>query len=165
MKQWKPIKGYEGLYDVSDEGDVYSHFYKVCLKLKLNNNGYYTVRLSLSGKEKNIPLHRLIALHFIPNPENKPQINHIDGNKLNNKLENLEWCTNQENSRHARRLGLDKSGMFEHLVWTNRATGVTYTGCVEDLVREFPEQKLHTGNLCWVKQGRYSQHKGWQLIG
>jgi hypothetical protein len=74
------------------------------LARELNTNGYPTVR-----KHRRVTIHRLVATAFIPNPENKPQINHIDGNKLNNRVENLEWCTCAENIRHAVITGLMKT--------------------------------------------------------
>lgn len=104
---WLPILNYENLYEVSSFGQVRR------LK-KLNNlrpglsKGYYFVVLSKDCKGKISKIHRLVALAFIPNPENKPYVNHKDGNKLNNKLENLEWCTDQENRTHASKLGLLK---------------------------------------------------------
>lgn len=71
-------------------------------------NGYLTVRLSNNGKVVNYSVHRLLAEAFIPNPENKPCVNHKDGNKLNNSLDNLEWVTYAENTKHATRIGINK---------------------------------------------------------
>lgn len=114
---WKDIKGYEGLYQVSNLGRVkslsriYKHNYfgretkyKKSKDKILNvnkNQGYGHVILCKNGKCKQKLLHRILAKAFIPNIENKPNINHIDGNGLNNSLENLEWCTQKENVRHA----------------------------------------------------------------
>jgi len=78
------------------------------IKQQISKNGYVRVELWESGKGKKYLLHRLLAESFIPNTENKPQINHIDGNKLNNSLSNLEWTTQSENQKHAYKLGLQK---------------------------------------------------------
>ena len=114
------ITGYEGLYAVTENGRVWS-YPKPCsskngmwMKLQLftnrNNRGrphvQYTVGLTKCGKRTTHLIHRLVAQAFIPNPENKPQINHIDGNPLNNHISNLEWVTNQENAIHASKNGL-----------------------------------------------------------
>ena len=71
--------------------------------------GYETVGLTKDGEQRTKPVHRLIAQAFIPNPQNKPEVNHIDGYKLNNDLGNLEWVTTSENHRHAFRIGLSKA--------------------------------------------------------
>lgn len=117
---WKEIEGYEGFYQISNLGRVKSidRFVKGQIGLRkakgdlkiptLGKRGYYEIGLNKNSSRKTVKIHRLIALHFIPNPENKPHINHIDGNKLNNKINNLEWCTHAENMRHARVNGLNK---------------------------------------------------------
>lgn len=69
---------------------------------------YYAVKLYKNKSKKNIPIHKLVAKTFIENPENKPCVNHKDGNKLNNNVENLEWCTHSENTKHAYNMGLEK---------------------------------------------------------
>jgi len=110
---WKDIKGYEGYYQVSNFGIVKSldRYVKnvihgeILLKgrimpKKISSKGYLQGRLSKDGKRTNIPIHRLIAMHFIPNPENKPHVNHIDGDKTNNNISNLEWVTQRENVTH-----------------------------------------------------------------
>ena len=109
---WKPIKGYEGKYEISNKGNVMSLSYHQTGKPKLlaqfpDKKGYLQVDL----KKKYIKVHRIVAETFIPNPENKPQINHIDGNKSNNSVENLEWCTQSENQKHAYKNGLKPKSM------------------------------------------------------
>lgn len=110
---WKPIKGYEGLYEVSNLGRVKSlkrfyHTREQILKNKLTENGYYRTELSKNGKRKLIGTHRIVAQTFIPNDMNKEEVNHKDGNKLNNCVDNLEWCSHSENTIHAYKLGLKK---------------------------------------------------------
>ena len=110
---WLPCPGYEWNYEVSSHGrvrslgnDTYHRGAKV-LKQNLGNKGYYTLRLTYSpGKKKCELVHRLIAKAFIQNPDDKPCVNHIDGNKLNNAVDNLEWATIKENNAHAVRSGL-----------------------------------------------------------
>lgn len=96
---WKPVKGYEGLYQVSSLGRLR----KVNgVLLKANPKSWYcSVSLMKNNVRKTFKVHRLVALVFVPNPENKPEINHKDGNKQNNHYLNLEWVTRSENQLHA----------------------------------------------------------------
>ena len=110
MVIWKDVEGFEGLYRVSNEGVLISTPQlgvkgRVKKRSKMSN-GYEKYYLYKNGKETQMSVHRLLAKHFIPNPENKPYINHIDGNPLNNALDNLEWVTHSENVQHAVRTGL-----------------------------------------------------------
>lgn len=116
-KKWKDIKGYEGKYIISNYGEIIS-----LPRYKQNNskpqyvepkeiakyinskNGYVYVQLWNNSKCKNIRLHKLVAQNFIPNKENKLQINHIDGNKQNNRVDNLEWCTYYYNNSYGTKL-------------------------------------------------------------
>jgi hypothetical protein len=91
-------------YIVSRLGKVYNQKTKHLLEPRIVWNGYFRVNLKEINHPKggrDQPVHRLVAKAFIPNPDNKPEVNHIDGNKLNNKVENLEWMTHQENIKHA----------------------------------------------------------------
>ena len=92
---WKDIKGYEGLYEVSNTGYIKSLQFKKPFIKKFNKNhqGYLSVSLYKDNENKLVKVHRVVAEAFIPNPENKPQVNHKDGNKANNCVENLEWVT------------------------------------------------------------------------
>lgn len=109
---WKPVKGFEN-YEVSNLGQVKSLNYNrtkgtKILKPGMDTNGYLQVHLSKNGKHYAKSIHRLVAEAFIPNIDNKPEVNHIDGNKQNNKVENLEWVTRRENNKHAYDTGLLK---------------------------------------------------------
>lgn len=120
-KEWRPVLGYEGLYEISNTGEVKSlkrkrrngsGFYyqkEKILKQTFTTTGYKKVELSKEGKRKSLKVHRLVAIAFIPNPLNKEEVNHIDGNKINNNVDNLEWVTSSENSIHAIETGLKKS--------------------------------------------------------
>jgi hypothetical protein len=134
---WKDINGYEGLYQISNLGRVKSldkqkwnrftflnvdEFFLNNVKTK---NGYLTTALSKEGKRKSFKIHRLLAEHFIPNPENKPTVDHIDRNKSNNSLDNLRWATYLEqvknrnttnfgmNQRTENKLSIDKDYLID----------------------------------------------------
>ena len=101
---WKDCKGYEGLYQVSNLGRVWSVRKQKYLNPWLDSSGYWTVELrALNGKRKSEKVHRLVALAFIENPNNLPQVNHKDENKQNNSVENLEWCDAKYNCNYGTR--------------------------------------------------------------
>ena len=104
-EHWKDIQGYEGLYSVSDTGLVKTHIYNKILKPVIQL-GYESVVLYRNKKSKAFKVHRLVAMAFLDNPNNYEQVNHIDGNKRNNNVSNLEWCTAKQNTHHAINNGL-----------------------------------------------------------
>lgn len=116
---WKDIPSFEGFYQASDMGRIRSvdriitykdgrkGLYKgQIIKQRIGKVGYLMLSVSVGSKIKTFTVHRLIALAFIPNPENKPEVNHKNGKYIDNKLENLEWVTPKENTQHAIRTGL-----------------------------------------------------------
>lgn len=110
---WKDIIGYEGLYQISNLGNIKTFNWRntgktAILKLCKNKNGYLGTALTKNGKLKSVEIHRLLALHFLPNTENKKQVNHINGIKADNNISNLEWLTQKENIQHAFKTGLNK---------------------------------------------------------
>lgn len=100
MEQWKIVEGFEK-YEISNYGRVRNFITKKEKKCNLNNQGYLQTQLSNNGIRKNFRINRLVAITFIPNKNNYTQVNHIDGNKLNNRVDNLEWCLPKDNIRHA----------------------------------------------------------------
>ena len=112
-EEWRDVIGFEGHYQVSNKGNVRSitrtivfktgakRIFEGCiLKYRINRGGYPQVILQKGRKRKTTPIHRLVATAFLSNPENKLTVNHIDGNKLNNSVKNLEWATRSENCLH-----------------------------------------------------------------
>ena len=93
------IKGFENYY-IDEDGNIYDKNKKLMTSKWIDNTGYYQIVLRKDGKRKYLRIHRLVALQFIPNPDGLPQVNHKDGNKLNNNIDNLEWTTNSENTKH-----------------------------------------------------------------
>ena len=146
-----------GIYRITPEGRVFSQSkrkiplvgkgmeftgtFKVILEPEreltytLNNRGYYSVGI----KRKTHMVHRLIAKAFLPNPGNKPFVNHLDGNKLNNHVDNLEWCTVQENNLHARQTGLHKQAVGHKLNYQNAATKSKALANLKDKSKLSPE--------------------------
>ena len=156
---WLPIKGFEGKLEVSNMGRIRSverivafgsqkrKVHQTIYKLKNDKDGYKMI----STPEKNIKVHRAVAETFIQNPENKPQVNHIDGNKTNNMVENLEWVTQEENMGHASRNRLTKhvsvirdDGEEYHTVTeAAKANGVS-VACISEVING--HQKTSAGH-------------------
>lgn len=110
----KPIKGYEGLYAVDSKGNVHSLVHGQSRRNKIliphEKNGYLAVNLFKHSKCKHFYIHRLVAEAFIPNPDNLSEVNHMDCNKHNNAVENLEWCDRKRNLNHSYENGLKRTG-------------------------------------------------------
>lgn len=147
METWKSIVGYERLYSISTEGRIKSHFHNAFLRPADNGKGYKFVWLNKNGRRERFYVHRLVALVFIPNPQNKPQINHKDCNRSNNYVENLEWVDNYEQMQHASRNGKLHSSDFQ-----KQQTSIANSGTKSHLskltdinVREIRDIKKKTG--------------------
>ncbi len=115
---WKDIEGYEGLYQISNFGNVKSLERTIvksdgvvqvrCERImakRESTDGYYIAKLNVNNHSKSVAIHILVAKHFIPNPNNYPEVNHLDCNRKNNRVDNLEWCTHQQNVEYSCLLG------------------------------------------------------------
>lgn len=121
-----------GLVIVDEDGTIYKKYsngkFKKAPQHK-SENGYKTISLRVNGKQWNLYSHRIIAKYFIPNPENKPIVNHKDGNRANNNISNLEWCTPKENSQHARKT--NQVYQKAKCIYCNSNTRVGYELCAK----------------------------------
>lgn len=160
---FKDIPGFEGLYQVSNYGRVLALDYNKwkndidtvnegiikILKLHINKNGYVTVRLSKNRKSKQYSVHRLVALTFLENKNNLPEVNHKDRNKENNYVGNLEWINHKNNSRHAmkKRIGCYKDGKLIK---------------VYDALNDTKKDGFWISAVCLCCQGKQSQHLGYE---
>ena len=163
---WKPIEGTDSQYYISSYGRIYSTKTKIIMKTPKDGRGYANCNLTIEGKYINVKIHKLVAKHFIPNIDNKPFINHIDGIKTNNNVSNLEWVTPSENTLHARRTGLHKSD-------GDKAVNQIKDGIIINTFKSISEASRVTGinrsniNQCCLKHKRYKTAGGyeWEYAG
>ena len=148
MKEiWKDIKGYEGRYQVSSLGRVYSNKSNIIRKPKSNKDGYLEVSLWKNGKSHTFLIHRLVAEHFIPNINNKTCVNHINSKRDDNKVNNLEWVNIQENNIHALKYGNRDYSSNEHMSkmgrkrWENKLKAIEMYDKNYNFIREFKDSK------------------------
>lgn len=132
---WRDAPGYEGLYRISDQGRVYSLRNRKFLAADTSHpGGYVRYTFSRDNKIYRFLVHRMVASLFVPNPENKPQVNHKNGVKTDNRASNLEWCTASENQLHSRRQLKNECGVKKPVICLE--TGIIYpsmTAAAQDL--------------------------------
>lgn len=155
---WKEIEGYEGIYFISNHGNVKSMPRKGAkggiIKATPDKDGYWCIGLNKHGHRKTFKVHRLVAIAFIPNDNNLPEVNHKDEDKTNNHVDNLEWCEHVYNSRYGSRpqrissalstpvYSIDENGNVEHFASMNIAYKMT---------------GVHVSNIASAVNGIYSQ--------
>lgn len=160
IEEWKDIKGYEGLYQVSNLGRVkrlkgeYVKSERVLKPLK-HGNGYMGVDLCKHSKAKRFSVHRLVAQAFIPNQDNKAQVNHIDEDKTNNMVSNLEWCTSKENINHGTRTERTSTKILAYDIANGE---YNYYNSIRECARHLG---LSHGNIIKCLKGKYRQVGGY----
>ena len=171
---WKDVVGFEEKYQISNYGRLKNKEKNTIYKLTNQYGDYFSVVLTYKDKKRSVRIHRLVAEAFIPNPENKPEVNHKDLNKQNNKVDNLEWCTFSENTRHAMLNGVNlmcgfnrhnktkfnkkygkiyqfdknknKINEFDSLKDANEITGV----CTRNILHCINHQRKTAGGYIWI---------------
>lgn len=181
METWRDVAGYEGEYQVSDAGRVKSLSRELTdrlgrkrkMKEKVlspgrERGGYQNVFLCSSNGQRNMKVHRLVAEAFVPNPDDKPMVNHIDGDKNNNAASNLEWVTRIENTDHAIRAGLvnHSENAKKATIVNRRPVVVLKNGEVIGLFPSVASAAKFTGadipNICACCRGRKKKAKGYE---
>ena len=159
----KDIEGYEGRYAITEDGQVWSYYSKSFIYQRTNTKGYKIVRLRKNGQQKMYSVHQLVARAFIPNPNGYTEVNHIDENKGNNTVSNLEWCTHQQNMRsgscrerssetqrktHPNRkavICIETQQIYSSMKEAQRETGISNT-CISECGNH---QRLTAGGFHW----------------
>lgn len=168
---WAAIPGTNGKIEVSSDGRVRS-LLRGCriLKATPDSKGYLRIRVTISRKKMSFKVHREVAKAFLPNPSSKPQVNHIDGNKKNNSISNLEWVTNKENAHHAIQNGLFNAVYAAATVSNNRRKRpITAKHTKTGEVLQFEsvsaaERAFNSRHISDVLKNKRSNVKGWHFV-
>ena len=161
-EEWRPVKGYEGLYEVSNMGRVKSLYYgkERIMRTPDNSTGYRNVELARQTPKRKL-VHRLVAEAFIPNPMNLPVVNHLDGDKHNDCVFNLEWCTKKENTNHAIKTGLMKITTNPKPIMAYRSG--KFVGTFKSMAECANELNCKIGNISDVIHGKRKTHHGFSF--
>ena len=158
MEKYMIIPGLDN-FAISNKGNLKNIRNGRILKQTINSRGYYQCNVSQDGAKKSLRIHRLVGLLFVSNPENKPYINHIDGDKLNNDTSNLEWVTAKENDSHARKNGLKKGNrpIKSSSIYSGEEFVFYSIGEASSVLG------INKGSIHKVLSGKYRQTKGFRF--
>lgn len=170
MEIWKPIIGTKGFIEVSNMGRVRSLLRGEprVLKTQVDNKGYHRIRVTIEREKITYKVHREVAKVFIPNHNNLPQVNHKDGNKNNNAVDNLEWITNRDNAHHA-----IENGLWDSVIEGSRKENERrkkpvngYNGTQSIRFESIAEAERYIGSshISSVLKGKRSHVKGWSFV-
>lgn len=167
-EEWRPIKDFEGYYEVSNYGNVRSLNYRHTNKteqMRLSTVlGYKTVQLKAGGKQGSYKVHRLVANAFIPNPNNYPQVNHIDENKQNNSVSNLEWCNAKYNNNFGTRGNRIRNSLRENSPENKPVALLDKNGNIQSTYRSMAEAARETKTDYWTVWNSCYKKKKTKLI-
>lgn len=166
MKEiWKDLKEFEGKFKISSMGTIVNKFSNTKVKTRISKDGYVYVSLYYNKKSYIKTLHGLVAKTFIRNNNNNLEVNHIDGNKLNNSIDNLEWITHKDNIKHAwenklfepvreasRRYGKDNPSSKRVIQYDSKGNKIKEYSCIAEAVRETKINKTSIGKCCNNRQ-------------
>ena len=173
VELWKDVEGYEGKYMVSNHGNIWSHNKQKIMVPSFCKDKYLKVSLHKGGEQKTKQVHRIVAEAFLENKDNKPQVNHRDGNKENNRLDNLEWVTAKENCDHAIKEKLYTSNPLKGLevAWVKNQIAVMATNIKSGEVKIYKSFKeaahdigVTTQNISIHVSGKTKRVKGCYVI-
>ena len=160
----KDIEGYEGLYGVTSCGRIWSFKSKKFLKPHIQRDGYMLVTLYKDKISKTFQVHRLVAKAFISNPNNLPEVNHIDGIKTNNNVQNLEFCSHSYNMRHSYKIGLREREVEQMKARNCKKVKCIETGQIFNSGKEAAEvMGLDASHISKVCRGKAKSHKGYHF--
>lgn len=162
MKEKFVLLDLDDKYAVSNFGQVKNVRTNKYLKLKQNSKGYIEVQLLIKGRKQKFRVHKLVAMCFIPNIDNKPYVNHIDGDKANNYVNNLEWCTAKENDAHARETGLKSQNKPIKAINIDTLEETVFES-LSECARYFNCNKSYIHRVLKNTYGR-TQYKGYKFI-
>lgn len=151
-EEWRDVKDYCGYYQVSNFGNVYSVRSDKQLKHSKNRGGYLFVVLCTDSKPKQFKVHRLVAISFLTNPDNKPQVNHIDEDKTNNRLDNLEWVTAKENTNYGSRNKKAAKSNSKNIKVIYQDNTYEYWDSASEFAREFGIHRQHVSDVLLGRQ-------------
>lgn len=163
LEEWRPIQNFESYYEVSNWGRVRNIVTKSLLKAHKTPAGYYRLQLQVKGKSVNFLVHRLVAVAFIQNPQNKPEVNHINSIRTDNYFQNLEWVTSSENLKHAYDSGFKE---IKYIVYCEELNITTIgTGEMERKLKELGYSKARQSSILSCINGRTSHHLNLHFMG
>lgn len=167
MEKWARVE--DTNYEISNYGRMVNTKTGNLLKTQANKKGYQVIRVTINRVKRTFRIHRLVAQYFVSNPNNKTQVNHIDGNKNNNRYDNLEWCSNAENAHHAIKTGLWES-VIEGAKLENekRKKKVIARNIHTNEILRFSsisdaERQIGTRHIVDVIKGKRKQAKGYEF--